>query len=82
MFVYSSRGMKNDVGGHDNCHFNNIYTYVGTGFIICSQLKGHEDYFYNNTVVMTADGNYGNPTCSGDGKIVVHGNKIYSPKGK
>ncbi|XP_019849680.1 PREDICTED: uncharacterized protein LOC109580680 [Amphimedon queenslandica] len=81
-FAYSSRGMKNDFGGHDNRHYNNIYAYVGTGFIINGQLKGHEDYFYNNTVVQTSDGNYGTPTCSGDGKTVVHDNKIYTPNGK
>lgn len=81
-FVYSGNGMKNDFGGHDNHHFNNIYAYVGRGFGIVGQLKGHEDYFYNNTVVMTRDGAYGNPTCSGDGKTVVHDNKIYTPNGK
>lgn len=81
-FVYSGNGMKNDFGGHDNHHFNNIYAYVGGGFRIVGQLKGHEDYFYNNTVVMTRDGDYGNPTCSGDGKTVVHDNKIYTPNGK
>ena len=82
VFMYSRAGMKNDFGGHDNHHFENIYAYVGKGFGICSQLKGHEDYFYNNTVVMTSDGDYGNPTCSGDGKTVLHDNKIYSPSGK
>ena len=81
-FAYSGNGMKNDFGGHDNHHFNNIYAYVGRGFGICSQLKGHEDYFYNNTVVMGRDGDYGNPTCSGDGMTVVHDNKIYTPNGK
>lgn len=82
VFIYSGRGMKNDYGGHDNRHYNNIYAYVGTGFKICSQLKGHEDYFFNNTVVMTNDGNYGNPKCSGDGMTVLHDNKIYTPNGK
>ena len=81
-FAYSSRGMKNDFGGHDNHHYNNIYAYVGTGFKINSQLEGHEDYFYNNTVVMTGTGDYGNPTCSGPGKTVLHDNRIYNPTGK
>lgn len=80
-FAYSGNGMKNDFGGHDNHHYNNIYAYVGRGFGICSQLKSHEDFFYNNTVVMTHDGDYGNPTCSGDGMTVVHDNKIYTPSG-
>ena len=81
-FAYSSRGMKNNFGGHDNHHFNNIYAYVGTGFRITTQLQHHEDYFYNNTVVMTKDGDYGNPTCDGEGKTVVHDNHIYNPTGK
>ena len=81
-FAYSSRGMKNDFGGHDNRHYRNIYGYVDTGFRITTQLKGHEDYFFNNTVVMNKDGDYGNMQCSGDGKTVVHDNAIYSPTGK
>ena len=81
-FVYSGRGMKNDFGGHDNHHYNNIYAYVGTGFRINSQLEGHEDYFYNNTVVMTGTGDYGNPTCDGPGKTVLHDNHIYNKDGK
>ncbi len=75
-------GMKNDFGGHDNRHYNNIYAYVINGFGINSQLAGHEDYFYNNTVVMTRDGDYGSGTCDGPGKTVVHDNRIYSPTGK
>jgi len=78
---YSGNGMKNDFGGHDNVHHNNLYAYVGKGFGICSQLPGHEDYFYNNTVVMTADGNYGGGACSGDAITVVHDNSIYTPHG-
>ena len=80
-FAYSGRGMKNDFGGHDNHHYNNIYAYVGTGFKINSQLDGHEDYFYNNTVVMTGKGDYGNPTCKGPGKTVLHDNHIYTSDG-
>jgi hypothetical protein len=81
-FAYSNAGMKNDFGGHDNHHYNNIYAYVNKGFGINSQLKGHEDYFYNNTVVQNNDGDYGNMKCSGDGMTVVHDNKIYTPTGK
>lgn len=80
-FAYSNAGMKNDFGGHDNHHYNNIYAFVNTGFVITSQLKGHEDYFHNNTVVMNKDGNYGNGKCSGDGMTVVHDNRIYTPTG-
>ena len=83
VFVYGlNGGMKSDFGGHDNHHYNNIYVYVPAGFRICAQLKGHEDYFYNNAVVMTKDGDYGNPKCTGDGKTVVYNNKIYTPNGK
>jgi hypothetical protein len=81
-FAYSGSGMKNDFGGHDNRHYNNIYGYVGHGFGINGQLDGHEDYFYNNVVVQTKDGDYGNPTCSGEGKTIVHDNQIYTPSGK
>ena len=81
-FAYSGNGMKNDFGGHDNWHFNNIYAYVGQGFRINTQFPGHEDYFFNNTVVMTKDGDYGNPNCKDPGKTVVHGNHIYTPSGK
>lgn len=80
-FAYSRAGMKNDFGGHDNHHYNNIYAYVSKGYGICQQLKDHEDYFYNNTVVMTSDGDYGNGKCSGDGMTVVRDNRIYTPKG-
>ena len=48
--------MKNDFGGHDNFHFNNMYAYVGQGLDVCQQLNGHSDYFYNNSVVMYQDG--------------------------
>ena len=83
-FAYSGYGMKNDFGGHDNRHFNNIYAYIAEGFHDIAQRKGHEDYFYENTVVMTKDGDIGrgNLWCSGDGKMVLHDNKIYTPTGK
>ena len=73
-------GKKNDFDGHDNHHHNNIYGYVSSGLGICCQCEGHEDYFHNS-VVMTRDGNYGNPRCSGPGKTVVHDNAIYTPTG-
>jgi hypothetical protein len=37
-------------GGHDNVHHDNVYAFVGQGFGICNQLKGHPDQFYNNHV--------------------------------
>ncbi len=81
-FFTFAGGMKNDFGGHDNHHYNNVYAFISDGFRICSQLKGHVDYFYNNSVIMTQDGNYGNPACSGDGKTVIYDNRIYTPNGK
>ena len=73
--------MKNDFGGHDNHHFNNIYAYVGQGLGLCSQLEGHEDYFYKNKLILTGS-NVGRFTCSGEGKTVVHDNEYFTPDGK
>eukprot|EP00041_Stephanoeca_diplocostata_P031470 m.980369 g.980369 ORF g.980369 m.980369 type:complete len:903 (-) comp23965_c1_seq3:323-3031(-) len=78
--VYGGRGMKNDFGGHDNHHYNNIYGYVGSGLGVCSQLDGHEDQFYNNKLVMTGT-NVGSFTCTGTGKTVVYNNSYYTPDG-
>jgi hypothetical protein len=78
--VYGGQGMKNDFGGHDNHHFNNIYGYVGQGLGACSQLAGHEDFFYGNKVVMTGQ-DVGRFTCSGAGKTVVHDNAYFTPDG-
>ena len=71
-----------DFGGHDNHAHDNVYAYVGQGFGICGQLKGHVDYFVNNIVVQTNDGNYANGGCSGDGKTVVGNNTVYTPTGR
>lgn len=72
--------MKNDFGGHDNHHFDNVYAYVGQGLVLCSQLDGHEDYFYRNKLILT--GNLvGAFTCSGQGKTVVHDNEYFTPNG-
>jgi len=78
-FAYSGNGMKTDFGGHDNHHHGNIYAYVGTGFTLSGQLPGHEDYFYNNKVILSNDGTYGYGTCSGPAKTVVHNNMVFSP---
>merc|ERR1712228_681277 len=51
--VYSGNGMKNDFGGHDNHHFNNIYGYCGKCFGIVGQVEGHQDAFYNNTCIIS-----------------------------
>jgi hypothetical protein len=78
--VYGGRGMKNDFGGHDNHHFNNIYAYVDTGLNVCDQLEGHEDYFYSNKVIMTGD-ELGGFKCSGPGKTVIQNNTYYTSSG-
>lgn len=73
--------MKNDFGGHSNEHHNNVYAYVGQGFGICTQIPGEEDFFYNNAVIQTKDGNYANGACSGAAKTIVYNNSVFSPKG-
>jgi len=81
-FVYGGNGMKNDFGGHDNIHKDNIYGYVGQaiGFYDAPMLAGHEDTFSGNTVVMTGS-NVGSETCKGDGKTKMGGNTYYTPDG-
>merc|ERR1711904_15047 len=51
--VYGGNGLKTDFGGHDNQHFRNIYAYAGKGLSVTNTLEGHEDYFYENKVVLT-----------------------------
>ena len=78
--VYGGQGMKNDFGGHDNHHYNNVYGYVGQGLGVCSQVAGHEDYYYGNKVVMTG-ASVGGFSCDGDAKTVVHDNAYFTPSG-
>ena len=47
-----------------------------------SQLPDHVDMFYNNTVILTKDGDYGHGACSGSAMTIVHDNRIYTPTGK
>ena len=58
--------MKNDFGGHDNYHLNNIYAYVGraVGLYDAPMLNGHEDHFSNNKVIMTGN-DVGSIICTG-----------------
>eukprot|EP00929_Paragymnodinium_shiwhaense_P049370 TRINITY_DN24907_c0_g1_i1.p1 TRINITY_DN24907_c0_g1~~TRINITY_DN24907_c0_g1_i1.p1 ORF type:complete len:805 (-),score=179.69 TRINITY_DN24907_c0_g1_i1:258-2672(-) len=53
--VYGGQAMKNDFGGHDNHHYNNVDAYVGKALGVVPTLPGHEDYFYGNYVVMTGN---------------------------
>ena len=78
--VYGNNGMKNDFGGHDNHHYDNIYAYVGEALGVCAQQKGHEDHFYGNQVVLTGT-DVGGFACSGDGKTAVHDNAYYTSTG-
>lgn len=83
-FVYGSNGMKNDFGGHDNYHHDNVYGYCGEaiGFYDAPMLEGHLDSFVNNKVVMTGT-DVGKITCSKSGQPAnpVMGNNSYFTKG-
>lgn len=62
--MYGGNGMKNDFGGHDNYHFNNVYGYVGQaiGFYDAPMLDGHEDKFYSNKVRVACSSALTSPT--------------------
>lgn len=75
VLVYGGQGMKNDFGGHDNQHYNNVDAYVGQGLGVTDTIPGHEDYFYGNYVVMTGNGV---GTCLGDR---MHDNQYFTPDG-
>merc|ERR1712019_81196 len=77
--MYGHQGMKNDFGGHDNHHFDNIYAYIGRAMGVTGTLDGHEDYFYNNKVVMTGT-DVGNINCK-DVKTVLKDNSYFTPDG-
>ena len=79
-FVYGGQGMKNDFGGHDNHHTDNIYAYVGQALGVCGALDGHEDVFTGNKVVMTGS-SVGGPQCDAPGKTVMSNNAYFSPNG-
>lgn len=73
--VYGGQGMKNDFGGHDNHHYNNVDAYVGHALGVTGTIPGHEDYFYGNYVVMTGT-SVG--TCL-DNRM--HDNQYFTPSG-
>lgn len=73
--VYGGQGMKNDFGGHDNHHYNNVDAYVGQALGVCDTISGHEDYFYGNYVVMTGN-SVG--TCL---ENRMHDNRYFTPDG-
>jgi len=77
--VYGRQGMKNDFGGHDNHHFNNIYAYISKAMGVTGTLVGHEDYFYGNKVVLT-NNKVGGVQCK-DAKTVLKDNSYFTPDG-
>ena len=79
-FVYGGNGMKNDFGGHDNHHQDNIYAYVGQALGVCGALDNHEDFFTGNTVILTGN-SVGGPQCHTPGKTVMGNNSYYTSSG-
>jgi len=80
-FVYGGQGMKNDFGGHDNHHTGNVYAYVTHAVSAqTTMLRGHEDYFYNNTVVMTST-EVGRMICEDPGGMKSGNNRFFTPTG-
>lgn len=73
--VYGGQAMKNDFGGHSNHHYNNVDAYVGQALGVCDTIKGQEDYFYGNYVVMTGTGV---GTCLDER---MHDNRYFTPDG-
>lgn len=87
-FVYGNGGLKNDFQGHDNIWTDNVIAYItqyaahnGYGGSLADQLDGHEDQLLRNTVVLTHDGDYALPICSGQGKTILGNNTVYTPTG-
>lgn len=78
--VYGGNGMKNDFGGHDNHHYNNVYAYAGRALGVCSMLDGHEDVFSGNQAVLTGN-QVGGPQCKSPGKTIMANNSYYTSDG-
>jgi len=77
--VYGGQAMKNDFGGHDNHHYNNVDAYVHGGLGVTTVIPGHEDYFYGNYVVMT--GNSVGSCLDVAGLNQMHDNKYFTSDG-
>ena len=82
-FVYASKGMKNDFGGHDNHHHHNVYAFVGMGFAVVGTLPGHVDKFYSNKIIQTTNRTSYQYDCSCNSTTCpeVHDNSIFTPDG-
>lgn len=91
VFLYGDGGQKADFEGHDDVAEGNLYAFIryvthnGYGSTIGTPgkgvLPGHEHYCTGNVAVLTSDGAYALPICSGDGKTVMGNNTVYTPTG-
>ena len=82
--VYGGTGLKSDFGGHDNHHYGNIYAFVGCAIKDNTiQIDGHQDSFFDNTVIMTGE-DVGILRCDPleEGKTVMHDNRYYTTSGE
>ena len=82
-FVYGDNGLKNDFGGHDNRHINNVYAYIANAWTFCC-ISGANDKFINNSVIMRGNDGY-DSNCNlpqGTTNMIVMNNTIYNPSGK
>jgi hypothetical protein len=77
--VYGGNGMKNDFGGHDNHQYGNVYAYIGRALGVTKTLEGHEDYFYDNKVVLTSN-DVGGAECHG-ARTQMSKNQYFTPAG-
>lgn len=91
-FVYGGGGFKSDFEGHSSLSYGNLELFIATyalhngygstvgepghGF-----LEGNQPQYFNNTAVLSSDGDYAKPVCSGVGTTVMRDNQVYSPTG-
>ena len=76
--IYGQRGLKNDFGGHDNYHYNNLYAYTDTAFTSNNQAAGFSDAFYNNKAIINSNILAG-PDCDpiAEGGTIMYNNQYY-----
>ena len=82
-FMYGDFGLKNDFGGHDNHHTNNLYAYISDAWTFCC-ISGANDIFANNSVILRNNNGY-NSNCNlpdGTTGMIIEYNNIYNPSGK
>ncbi|KAJ1447220.1 pectin lyase fold/virulence factor [Pelagophyceae sp. CCMP2097] len=77
--VYGNNGMKNDYGGHDNEHFENVYAFPQSVIGVSDTLKGHEDKFFRNKCVLTSN-DVGKPQC-GEPFTKMYSNEYFTKDG-